>query len=276
MELPSSLSRFPAHKRIAEFVVDGLEHDDRVIGIYLSGSFALGKPDVHSDLDFYILVAPEMRETVRNDHTGLRRQAGEVMSEFSATHLGDANQIIVFYRAEFPVHVDYQYRTPDELVPRSRDTGAVILSDKSGLLAAWKTKCAAMQEFNGPTREQLQYFEDRFCAWCIYTDGKIKRGELWEARDAVEYLRNNVLVRLAYYACALPPEGNRRLETKFPKEMLTSLERTIQHDHSQKEYATSLLEIARCYTAFMEQNVTKFQIRIDYRDRAYFMQALES
>src|SRR5712691_6521541 len=115
MELPPVLSDFPAHKRIAERIVDALLHDDRVIGIYLAGSFASGKPDVYSDLDFYIVVSPGVRDAVESDHARVREQVGDIVSDFPATHLGDPHQIITFYRAEFPVHVDYQYRIPDDL-----------------------------------------------------------------------------------------------------------------------------------------------------------------
>jgi predicted nucleotidyltransferase len=274
MELPPILSEFPAHKLIAERIADALLHDDRVLGIYLSGSFAHGKPDVYSDLDFNILVAADVRDLLKTDHARLRQQVGDVLSEFPATHLGDPNQFIVFYRAEFPVHVDYQYRIPDDLVPRSRDGNVIVLLDRSGVLASWKARCAAIEEFNGPTGEQLQYFEDRFWAWCVYTAGKIRRGELWEARDAVEYLRNNVLIRIVYYLCDLSPEGNRRLETKFPPDILKSLEKTVQHNHSQKEYRATLLAIAHCYTDFMDLSAAKFGIHIDRKDRAYFIQLL--
>src|SRR5690349_14088315 len=119
MELPSNLSAFPAHKQIAERIVNALLDDERVLGIYLAGSFAYGEPDIYSDLDFYILVASDARESIKSDHAQIRKQVGEIVSDFPATHLGDPNQFITFYRAaEIPVHVDYQYRIPDELVPR--------------------------------------------------------------------------------------------------------------------------------------------------------------
>jgi predicted nucleotidyltransferase len=275
MELPQNLRNFPTQRYIAERILDALLRDHRVLGIYLGGSFASGKPDVYSDLDFYILVAADVRDAVKKDHARLREQVGDILADFPATHLGDPNQFVTFYRAEFPVHVDYQYRVPDDLVPRSRDAEVIILLDKSGILESWKARCAAMEESNTPTREQLQYVEDRFWAWCLYTHGKIRRGELWEARDAIEYLRNNVLVRLAYHECALRPEGNRKLETKFRREILMSLEATLQQGHSQIDYASSLQAIANCYIDLIEQSTSKFGVHIDKKDRTYCMQLLE-
>src|ERR1700688_3856809 len=131
MELPHSFVAFPAHKRIAERILDGLVDDKRVLGVYLSGSFARGNPDTYSDLDFYILVPPEMRETIKNDQARLREQVGEVVCNFPATHLGDPNQLIIFYREDYPVHVDYQYRIPSELEPAAINRNVVILVDRT-------------------------------------------------------------------------------------------------------------------------------------------------
>lgn len=270
MELPSTFVQFPVHKKIAEKIFDLLHQDERVLGIYLSGSFAYGKPDIYSDLDFYILVPAESREQIKKDHGELRGQVGDLVSDFPATHLGDPNQLITLYRESYPIHVDYQYRITDELVPRKKDKDALILMDKSGELQEWKGKCASIEESYSPTQEQLQYFEDRFWTWCIYTDSKIKRGELWEARDAIEYLRNNVLVRLAYYIHSLRFEGNRRVETKFSKAIVSSLEATLQKGHLQTHYSDALLAIANCYVEFIDEAAKKSNVKIQEKDREYF------
>lgn len=270
IELPSSLSTFPTHKKIAERIVALLQQDKRVHGIYLSGSFACGRPDAYSDLDFYILVPEETREQIKADHKTLREKAGDVVSDVVATHLGDPNQFITFYREDYPVHVDYQYRVSAELVPQRKDRDVLVLLDRSGELLEWKNKCADAVEIHSPTQESLQYFEDRFWGWCIYTDSKIKRGELWEPRDAVEYIRNNVLIRLLYYANSLRPEGNRRIDCKFPMKNLGLLESTVQRGHSREEYAAALLALANCYVQFMDDVTKQFGVRIREKDREYF------
>jgi predicted nucleotidyltransferase len=274
MELPPSFLAFPAHRRIAERILEELVRDERVLGIYLSGSFARGNPDTYSDLDFNILVPSDMREAIKNEHARLREHVGEVVCDFPAIHLGDPNQLITFYREDYPVHVDYQYRIPHELAPAAINRYVAILLDKTGELQAWKDKCDSTEESCTPTQGQLQYFEERFWGWCVYTDGKIKRGELWEARDAMEYLRNNVLVRLAYFAEALRPEGNRRLENKFPKQILDSLEATLQCGHSREDYGETLLAIAACYIALMDRTAAQFNIVIQQKDREYFRRFL--
>jgi predicted nucleotidyltransferase len=271
MELPSAFADFPTHRRIAERILGLLEQDARVLGVYLSGSFASGKPDVYSDLDFGILVRAEAREQVRQEHEKLRAQVGDILSDFPATHLGDPNQVITLYREDCPVHVDYQYRIKEELTPRAKDRNVLVLLDRSGELEEWKDACGGAVESPAPTPEQLQYFEDRLWAWCIYTGSKIKRGELWEAREAIEYIRNNVLVRVAYYLHSLPFEGNRRIDTKFPGATISLLESTLRGGHSQKEYSDALFALANAYVQLMDKTTRRFGVRIQTRDRGYFI-----
>ena len=270
MTLPSVFARFPAHKRIAERIFHLLQQDERVLGVYLSGSFAYGQPDMYSDLDFYVLVPTKLREQIKNEHAQLRGQVGDIVCEFPATHLGDPNQLVTLYRDSYPIHVDYQYRAKDELAPSRKDKDVLILLDRSGELQEWIDRCAGVEESYSPTQEQLQYLEDRFWTWCIYTDSKIKRGELWAARGAIEHMRNNVLVSLMHYIHCLRPEGNRRLETKFPKEIPSLLESTLQRGHSQKDYGNALLALANCYVELMNEATEKANIEIQEKDREYF------
>jgi predicted nucleotidyltransferase len=274
MDLPSVFTDFPAHRKIAEKVLRLLEQDERVLGVYLSGSFASGRPDEYSDLDFGILVPAEAREQILQEHAKLRAQVGDILADFPATHLGDPNLLITFYREDYPVHVDFQYRIKEELTPRARDRNVAVLLDRSGALEEWKAACGDAVESDAPTPEQLQYFEDRLWAWCIYTDSKIKRGELWEAREAIEYIRNNVLVRVAYYLRSLPFEGNRRIDTKFPRETTSLLESTLPAGHSQKEYSDALFALANAYVQLMDETTRRFGVRIQTKDRGYFIRLL--
>jgi hypothetical protein len=158
--------------------------------------------------------------------------------------MGDPNQIIGLYSGTYPVHVDYQYRAPEELVPRVKDRSALVFWDSSGELRAWKKKCAHVREAYSPAADAIEYFEDRFWISCIYADSKIRRGELWEARDMIEYLRNKVIVPLMSYSSSLPLEGNRRIEGKFRDGMISALRSTLERGHSRSGYARALISIA--------------------------------
>jgi predicted nucleotidyltransferase len=264
--LPRTFDHFPDHRRIAENILRLLREDARVLGVYLSGSFVAGKPDRYSDLDLYVVVRKECRERIKQDHSSLRAKVGELISDFPATHMGDPNQIICLYSEPYPVHVDYQYRAPEELVPRVKDRSALVFWDSSGELRAWKKKCAQVHEAYAPTAESVQYFEDRFWTWCIYADSKIRRGELWEARDMIEYLRNKVIVPLMSYSLSLPLEGNRRIEDKFSDGMVSALKATLQRGHSRSAYAGALSAIVRLYLNLVDGVTHKFHLGVRRRE----------
>jgi len=114
-----------------------------------------GKPDRYSDLDLYLLMRKQHRKRIKQDHSSLRAKVGELLSDFPATHMGDPNQIICLYSGTYPVHVDYQYRTPEELVPRVKGRNALVFWDRSGELRLWKKKCAQVHEEYAPTSESI-------------------------------------------------------------------------------------------------------------------------
>ena len=260
--LPRSFDLHPEHRDLASGILQLLLRDEKVLGVYLSGSFAQGKPDRYSDLDLYILVKSQDRDPMKQAHRTLRKNVGELISEFPATHLNDSNQIIALYEGTYPIHVDYQYRSPNELVPRKKDRHVVIFWDNSGELGAWKTKCSVARETLAPNREALQYFEDRFWVWCIYADSKIRRGELWEARDMIEYLRNQVIVRLVAFSESFAFEGNRRIETKFSIESASGLLSTLQKVHSPDAYAKALMRIADLYVELLDKLARKTRVKV--------------
>ena len=117
----------PEHRKIFRAAVDRLANDERVEGLFLSGSFAKGHPDAYSDLDIYILVPAGAREQIIRDHQKLIREVGKTSVVFPAIHLGDPNQIIVFYEEKMPIHVDYQYRIARELRPKANDKNVAIV-----------------------------------------------------------------------------------------------------------------------------------------------------
>jgi Nucleotidyltransferase domain len=98
-KLPRSFDHLPDHRHIAENILRLLHKDQRVLGVYLSGSFVAGKPDRYSDLDLYLLVRKEHRERIKQDHSTLRAKVGDLISDFPATYMGDPNQIIACIRA---------------------------------------------------------------------------------------------------------------------------------------------------------------------------------
>lgn len=263
---------FPEHWQIASHAIQALSADDRVLGLYLSGSFARQEPDRWSDIDLFVVVANGEADELIRAHDELIREVADVATLFPAIHLGDPHQIIVFYKGSEPIHVDYQYRQVGALKPQQNDRGVIIVLDRTGELQRWQRACDQEHDPPSPTVEDLQYLEDRFWGWCWYTHSKIERGELWEARDAVEYLRSRVLLPLAHID-GQSFEGNRRLETKLPRETLDLLTKTIPAGHSASDYADALSQVINVYRRLFDQLPARNHDRVRLVDRDYFEEA---
>jgi predicted nucleotidyltransferase len=268
------LPAFPDHWRIASRAIELLAADDQVLGLYLSGSFANSKPDRWSDIDFYIIARRDSSiDELISDQNKLIRDVADIATLFPATHLGDPHQVIVFYRASEPIHVDYQYRKVDSLVPRPQDSNVMILLDRGGDLARWREACRLAPVVPSTTSEQLQYLENRFWGWCWYTHTKIERGELWEARDALEYLRSNVLVPLGHDEGQVL-EGNRRLERKLAPEAQKLLASTIPERHNAGSYGQGLARTSAAYMALFDRAPANVRAGVTLVDRAYIIAAI--
>ena len=264
----------PEHWRIASRAVEDLSGDDRVLGLYLAGSFASGQADRWSDIDLYVVVPDGQADELISSHSSLIREIADVATLFPATHLGDRHQIIVFYKAgDEPIHVDYQYREVSGLKPRQKDAEVVLLLDRAGHLARWQDACRHEPELDRRTPEELQHLEDRFWAWCWYTHSKIKRGELWEARKSLEYIRDHVLLPLAHGEDQ-PFEGNRRLETKLPRTTQDLLAETIPASHSVDGYAQALAGSMDAYSRLFEAIPRHERDGVQIVDRTYFQEAI--
>ena len=229
-------------------------------------------PDRWSDVDLYVVVADGMVEEMIDSHHQLIRAVGDVATLFPATHLGDPYQIIVFYRASEPIHVDYQYRALGALKPTRADSSVIVLSDRTGELERWQEACRREAVAPGPTAERLQYVEDRFWGWCWYAHTKIERGELWEARDTIEYLRSNVLVPLAHHE-GQPFEGNRRLEDKLSPDLQDLLARTIPAGHTASGYGKALAAIMEAYLQLFEAVPATDRAHVRQVEHEYFRNA---
>jgi predicted nucleotidyltransferase len=266
----------PVHEEIARKAVDMLAADSEVVGLYLAGSFALGHPDRYSDIDLYVVIPDGSKDDVLRRAASMVQDVARVATWFPATHLGDPAQLIVIYEADPPIHVDFQYKEVRELIPRVKDKDIIVLVDRSGDLAQHKEASGKL----GPPREdeeveRLQYLEDRFWAWTWYAASKIARGELWEARDAIEYMRSNVLVALADIGLGTPREGNRRLESKYPDENQMILSETIPREHSKGAYAGALRALVAGFEKLFSRVGERLTPHVRQVDREYFKRCLE-
>jgi predicted nucleotidyltransferase len=262
------------HESILNRAVALLSEDPRVLGIYLAGSFVMGSPDEWSDIDLYIIVANGEVDGVIQDHHDVLGKVGSLLTLFPATHLGDPHQIIAFYQASYPIHVDYQYRAVGDLVPRRKDAKVKILLDREGKIRKWREASATTEETDDLAVDQLQYLEDRFWAWCWYTHAKIQRGELWESRDSIEHIRTNVLVPLACASAGVVFEGTRRLEAKLDNTTQRQLEETIPKRHTRDGYQQALISAMQVYEALFDS--LPEAVSVNRVDRSYFRSSMKT
>ena len=224
----------------------------------------------------YVLVPKGTIDEVIADHErDLIPSVARVGTIFPATHLGDPHQLIVFYEDDLPIHVDFQYKEPQELVPRNKDQHVAILLDPTGILSRWLGECRQVPAEEVRAQAQaLQYIEDRFWGWCWYAYSKIERGELWEARDAIEYIRKHVVVVIASIVLGLLDEGNRRLEWKFPPDLLAQLERSVPDSHAKESYGNALRSLIAMYRSLFSALPRDLQKEVILVDRDYFSRSL--
>lgn len=172
----------------------------------LTGSLAAGSGDAVSDIDLDVLCTDALQsESVRVRIDRCLRDAGHVLAQFSATHIGLPDLVITFVDVGgVLVKVDVNYR--------HRSKGAVSTHREA-------------------TETDLAGLHSRFTGWLWYTHSKIVRGELWEAGDSIAVMRAQALLPMLFFVRDLPREGYRRLESRLAPADLQRLDRTLPKAH---------------------------------------------
>jgi predicted nucleotidyltransferase len=206
------------HRKFIDHAVGVLKQDRRIAGIALCGSYKTGMMDEYSDLDFIVAVDPAFFEQVLGDKMAIAASLGELLSAFTGEHIGVPNLLICLYDAPL-LHVDLHFITPEE--ERKRVEDPVILYERDGALTTIYRNTEITE-----VRLDPQWLEDRFWVWVHYIALKIARGELFEAIDAVTFIRARVIGPLLHVKKGRLPRGVRRLERDAP-EYVAALSRTV-------------------------------------------------
>ncbi len=107
------------------------------------------------------------------------------------------------------LHVDLKFVSLPDLAERVEDP--LVLWERDGRVSAALSLGTAAYP-----QPDLQWIEDRFWTWVHYTTVKIGRGELFEALDALAFLRSRVLGPLVLLDRGVQPQGLRRIEVPAP------------------------------------------------------------
>jgi hypothetical protein len=182
-----------------------LPEDRRIVGVAAAGSWLTGRMDEHSDVDLVVAVAPEDHAAVVAGGATIAAGLGPLLACFPGDHLGEPLILICLYGPPL-LHVDFTFLPVADAVRRTRK--AAVLWERDGALTR------SMTDEPGLARVvDLQWMEDRVWVWLDYGARKAARGELFEAIDALAFIRGRVLGPLLLTMHDRPPYGVRRVET---------------------------------------------------------------
>jgi hypothetical protein len=100
------------------------------------------------------------------------------------------------------------------------------------------------------------WIEKRFWTWIHYTATKIGRGEIFEAVDAIGFLRVNVLGPIILNQNGARPQGLRKLEQHASQEELKILRRTLPV-YDARDCLRALHESVELYNTIREAPVNQ-------------------
>jgi len=214
----------PAHRAFLEHAIPALRADERLVGVAAAGSFINRSVDEHSDLDLVVVSRPDVAADVLGDGPDLARRLAPMLAAFPGDHVGEPRLLICLYGPPL-LHVDFKFVSTDELAHRVEDPD--VLWDRHGEVRAVLVRTKAVYP---PPR--FQWIEDRFWAWMHYTAVKIARGELFEAIDALGFVRGRVLGPLALAEAGAQPNGVRRVEQNAPARVASLRATVAGHDRT--------------------------------------------
>lgn len=240
------------HAAFVARAVAELPADARILAIAAAGSWARGGMDEHSDVDLILAVAPEHHAAVVADIARLAGTLGPLLSCFPGDHLSKPELLICLYGPPL-LHVDFDVLPVS--VAAARVAKPAVLWERDGALTRLVT--------DGPpaTRPELdlQWIEDRVWVWLHYAGTKVARGELFEALDALNFVRSRVLGPLLLTMRGQPPHGVRRVETIAGDELPALVATHAAYDAG--ACLAALTRTADLYRRLREERVTSEFVR---------------
>jgi len=170
----------------------------------VTGSFATGIADELSDVDLRLYARPDAVEGVVARVPDLASAAGSVVALFVAEHLAIPTLTIVLY--DDLVHVDFDVVAADRAAEHNDGLPAVVLWEREPISDALPGTYAP------EVAAGVRWMEARIWTWSWYIQSKVLRGELYEALDGLQYVRDQVLFRLLAFHGERRPAGGRRAE----------------------------------------------------------------
>ena len=222
IDIPASFDGHPRHRTKVEAAVRaGLENAD-VVAMAVAGSFAEGIADELSDVDLRLYVADAAIDRTLRAIPALAASCGTVIALFTGEHVGAPALTIVLY--DDLVHVDLDVLSSARIPEHNRGLPVRVLWERDGVSARLPG------EDRTEVERELRWIEDRMWTWCWYIQSKTLRGELYEALDGLQYVRDQVLFRLLAFQRGTRPAGARRVEATLG-DRNEAFASTIPHAH---------------------------------------------
>jgi len=256
---PEHWPAMPAvHRQFLARALPKLQADKRLEGVAAGGSFVSGVLDEQSDLDLIVVPVLEAAPDVLREGADLARGLGPLLAAFPGDHVGELRLLICLFGPPL-LHVDFKFLSTDELSHRVEDP--VVLWDRRGRVR--EALSTSKGVYPSP---RFQWMEDRFWVWMHYTATKIARGELFEAIDALTFVRARVLGPLLLAEAGAQPNGVRRVEGAAPGDVAI-LRRTVPAP-DRDSCRDALLATVDLYTALRERSAPATVVRRGDAERA--------
>ncbi len=192
------------HQKFLENSVPRLKEDPRILGVAVGGSFLLNELDEYSDLDLVVYIDPQYYAEVLTHREGIVQKMGGLLESFTGEHVGEPRLLICLFGPPL-LHIDLKFVSMDDI--QEKVENPMILWEREVLISRQIHLKPAV--FPRPSKE---WIEKRFWIWSHYVATKIGRGELFEAIDAISFLRARVLGPLLLDKKGARPQGLRKLE----------------------------------------------------------------
>ena len=202
-----------------EYSVPRLKADSRLLGVAVGGSYLLDEIDEFSDLDLVVYVDPQHYHAVIAEREAIVQKMGPVLECFTGEHVGEPRLLICLFGPPL-LHIDLKFVSLDDI--KDKVENPIILWERDSIISSQMNQTLAA--FPKPDAE---WIEKRFWIWVHYTATKIGRGEIFEAVEAIGFIRANVLGPLLLQKQGARPQGLRKVEFHASPEELKKLHATV-------------------------------------------------
>jgi hypothetical protein len=264
--LPPTFDRFPRHRAKAEAACRAALADPDVVGMAVTGSFATGIADDVSDVDLRLYARSGTVETVVARVPELAAACGRVVALFVAEHLGIPTLTIVLF--DELVHVDFDVISVDRAAEHNEGLPAVVLWEREPISAALPGT------YRSDFTADIRWMEARIWTWSWYIQSKVLRGELYEALDGLQYVRDQVLFRLLAFGRGDRPAGGRRAEAVVGDHADT-FARTVPISLDRAAFLEALRVEIDLYRLLADPLLARHGVDLAIEARAVILRALE-